>query len=189
MDKVFAPAPLPLSLQGRSLGMKMAFVLLGSWLVAASAWVEVPMFPVPMTMQTYTILVIGALAGWRLGAATLVAYLMQGAMGLPMFAGGAAGLVHFAGPTAGYLFGFVAAAALTGWLAQRGWNGGMLRLSAAMLLGHAVILLPGVAWLSLLIGVDQAVALGLLPFIAATVLKTALAVATVMAAGRLKRAV
>lgn len=170
----------------RSLPMKAGFVLLGSWLVAASAWIEVPMYPVPMTMQTYAILTIGALAGWRLGLATLLAYLAQGAMGLPMFAGGAGGAIHLIGPTGGYLLAFPLAAALTGWLVARAGRG-LVGVTAAMLAGHGLILALGVAWLSILVGGEKAVALGLLPFLAGSVLKSVLGAATVVAAGRLIR--
>lgn len=165
----------------RSVLAKTGFVLLGSWLVAASSWIEVPMVPVPMTMQTFAIVVIGALAGWRIGLATLLAYLAQGAAGLPMFAGGAGGPMVFAGPTAGYLLAFPLAAALTGWLAERGWNRSLPLLSLCMLGGHVVILASGVAWLAVLIGPAQAVAAGLVPFLAGTVLKSALAAASIIA--------
>jgi len=177
----------PLALDGRSLPAKAFTIVLGSWVVAASAWVEVPMLPVPMTMQTLAILVIGALCGWRIGAATLAAYLAQGAAGLPMFAGGAGGAHHLVGPTAGYLFAFPVAAALTGWLARRGWNASVPTLLASMLLGHVVILVGGVAWLSTLLGVEQAVTVGLMPFWAGTVLKSALAAALVTAVLRVSR--
>lgn len=155
-------------------------VLFGSLLLALSAKVQVPFWPVPMTMQTFMVLVLGAAYGWRLGLATVLLYLAEGAAGLPVFAGSperGIGLAYMVGPTGGYLAGFALAAAATGWLAQRGWTRHLGRLTLAMLLGHALMLAPGVAWLALSLGWTKAVAVGLTPFWAATVLKTALAVA------------
>src|SRR5262249_58260692 len=80
-------------------------IILGSLVLAASSYIEAPMWPVPITLQTYAVCIIGALFGARLGAATVVAYLIEGAIGLPVFAGGGAGLPHFFGPTGGYLIG------------------------------------------------------------------------------------
>ncbi len=154
--------------------------LLGTLLLAASAKVQVPFWPVPMTMQTFVVLVLGAAYGWRLGLGTVFAYLAEGAAGLPVFAGTpekGIGLAYMAGPTGGYLIGFAVAAALVGWLAESGWARGVLRLTLAMVLGHAAIFLCGIFWLAASIGWAKAVAVGLTPFWAATILKTALAVA------------
>ena len=118
-----SPRFSPLDLQARSLRWQVAAVLVGSALLAVASQIKVPMVPVPMTMQTFAVTLIGALYGWRLGAITILAWLAQGAMGLPVLAGGAAGLLHFAGPTGGYLVAFPIAGAVTGWLAERGWNG------------------------------------------------------------------
>jgi biotin transport system substrate-specific component len=138
-----------------------------------------------MTMQTFAVTLIGALYGWRLGAITILAWLAQGAMGLPVLAGGAAGLLHFAGPTGGYLVAFPIAGALTGWLAQRGWNGSRLVLCfAAMLLGNVLCLVIGGGWLALMIGAQKAMAFGVLPFVPGAVLKSALAAATLAALSR-----
>lgn len=176
-------------LTSRSWTLQVLAVLLGTAVLAASSWIEVPMYPVPMTMQTYAVLIIGALYGWRLGALTVLAYLGEAAVGLPVLAGGAFGPQHFVGPTGGYLVGFVFAAALVGWLAERGWTArGALPSIAAMLLGHAAIFLPGVGWLSTLIGFEQALAYGLVPFLLGTLLKSLLASATVEGARRVKRA-
>ena len=95
-------------------------VVLGTALLTLSAKVNLPLPYVPMTLQTLVVLVIGAAYGWRLGSATLLAYLAVGAIGLPVFAGPVGGIAPLAGPTAGYLFGFVGAAFVTGWLAERG---------------------------------------------------------------------
>jgi biotin transport system substrate-specific component len=161
--------------------------LLGTLVLAASAKVQVPFWPVPMTMQTFVVLVLGAAYGWRLGLATMLAYLAEGAAGLPVFAGTpekGIGLAYMAGPTGGYLIGFVLGAAVVGWLVETGRARGILRLSLAMILGHAVIFAAGLGWLAASIGWGKAVAVGLTPFWAATALKTALAVAAVHGLGR-----
>lgn len=157
-------------------------VVLGSALLALSAKVQVPFYPVPMTMQTLVVLVIGAAYGWRLGAATVAFYLFQGLMGLPVFAGPAAGPLYMAGPTGGFLIGFVAAAAVTGFMAERGWDRSLLRVVAMMAVGHAVLFAFGLGWLSTLMPLGKAWAVGAAPFAAATLLKTALAAALMQAA-------
>jgi biotin transport system substrate-specific component len=161
---------------------RAGFVALGAVAVAVAAWIEVPMVPVPMTMQTYAVLVTGALLGWRLGAAAMIVYLAAAAIGLPVLSGGSSGLDRLIGATAGYLAGFVVAAAVVGWLAERGWTGaGVARCAAAMALGHAVVLGLGVTWLAAHIGWSQALAAGLTPFILGAIVKSVLAAVTVMA--------
>lgn len=162
----------------------------GALLLTVSAKLKVPFYPVPMTMQTFVLLVIGAAYGWRLAAATVLLYLAQGAMGLPVFADTpekGLGLAYMAGPTGGYLVGFVAAAALVGWLAERGWDRSVGRLAVAMAAGHALVFAFGVLWLGALIGFDKAWAVGVAPFYLATLLKTALAAATLPVVWRFVR--
>jgi biotin transport system substrate-specific component len=159
-----------------------ALAIGGTLVLAISAKVEIPFYPVPLTLQTLAVLMIGAAFGARLAAATLVLYLAEGLAGLPVFAGPAAGPLYMAGPTGGYLAGFVAAAALVGWLAERGWDRNWLRLAGLMAIGHVVIFAFGFAWLALLMGSEKAWALGVAPFYAATLLKTLLAAALVGAA-------
>ena len=108
---------VPLRLAGRPLAVKVAAVFLGTLFLAASSWIEVPMFPVPMTMQTFAVTLVGALYGWRLGLATVLAWLGEAALGAPFLAGGAGGLALFAVPTAGDLAAVRIADALVGWLA------------------------------------------------------------------------
>ena len=180
-----SPRFSPLDPQARSLRWQVAAVLVGSALLAVASQIKVPMVPVPMTMQTFAVTLIGALYGWRLGAITILAWLAQGAMGLPVLAGGAAGLLHFAGPTGGYLVAFPIAGAVTGWLAERGWNGNRLALCfVAMLLGNALCLVIGGGWLALMIGAQKALAVGVLPFVPGAVLKSALAAATLAVLSR-----
>ena len=158
-------------------------VALGTALLALSAKINLPLPYVPMTLQTLVVLMIGAAYGWRLGSATVIAYLAEGAIGLPVFAGPVGGLAPLLGPTAGYLAGFVAAAFITGWLSERGWDRSVPRLFVAMGLGHIVILAAGFAWLAfgMKFGVEKAWLVGIVPFVAASVIKNALGAAFVPA--------
>jgi len=148
----------------------------GTLLLTLSAKVNIPLPLVPMTLQTLVVLLIGAAYGASLGAITVLAYLAEGALGLPVFAGPIGGLVPLTGPTAGYLAGFLVAAVIVGALAERGWDRSVPALFAAMLLGHVVILGLGAAWLAfgLRLGVDKAWSVGVLPFLAGALVKSAL---------------
>lgn len=157
-------------------------VVAGAGLLTLSAKVQVPFYPVPMTMQTLVVLLLGATYGWRLGGATVALYLLQGAMGLPVFAGPIAGPAYMAGPTGGFLVGFLAAAMLTGWMAERGWGRSLPRVILMMAAGHAAIFAFGLGWLGTMMPILKAWAVGAAPFAAATLLKTALAVAVMQAA-------
>jgi biotin transport system substrate-specific component len=162
--------------------------LAGTLLLWISAKVHIPFWPVPLTMQTFVVLVLGMAYGWKLGAATMLLYLAEGAIGLPVFSGTperGIGLAYMAGPTGGYLAGFVAGAALCGWLAGKGWDRSWWRTAIAMSAGHLVILALGWAWLAALIGPAKAYALGVAPFYVATVAKTALAVVALPLAWKL----
>jgi biotin transport system substrate-specific component len=137
---------------------KAAMVLGGTMLIAAAAQVTVPMVPVPMTLQTLAILIVGLTFGARLGAVTLLTYLAQGAMGLPVFANAGATLT-FVGPTAGFLVGFVAMAWLAGFAAERGLARGPVTTSLWCMVATAVIYVPGLAWpvaVANLAGIDAA---------------------------------
>jgi biotin transport system substrate-specific component len=163
-------------MENRSALLRLAvLVLAGTAILAASAQVKVPMWPVPVTMQTFVVLMIGMAYGWRLGGATLLAYMGEGALGLPVFASGG-GLAYFAGPTSGFLIGFFVAAVFVGWLAERGWDQSLLRTAIAMTGGTALIYLFGVSWLAVFFGdVDKALVHGLYPFIVGDMVKIALA--------------
>ncbi|HLW93543.1 MAG TPA: biotin transporter BioY [Roseiarcus sp.] len=158
-----------------------ALAVIGTLALAISAKVQVPFYPVPMTLQTLAVLMIGAAYGMRLAGATLALYLLEGLIGLPVFAGEVAGPAYAAGPTGGYLVGFVAAAALVGWLAERGWDRSLFRLIAAMATGHVVVFVFGFAWLAALFGAQKAWIGGVEPFIAGTIVKTLLAAALIIA--------
>ncbi|MCK5276485.1 MAG: biotin transporter BioY [Alphaproteobacteria bacterium] len=150
--------------------------LAGTALLTLSAKIQIWPGPVPITMQTFVILTIGMTYGWRLGGATLLLYLAEGAVGLPVFAAGG-GIAYFAGPTGGYLVGFVLAATLTGWLAERGWDRRPATTALAMLAGNVAVYLPGLIWLSALIGYERAIKFGLVPFLTSDLVKLALAAA------------
>jgi biotin transport system substrate-specific component len=150
--------------------------LAGTALLTLSAKVQVWPGPVPITMQTFVVLTIGMTYGWRLGGATLLLYLAEGAVGLPVFSAGG-GIAYFAGPTGGYLAGFVLAAVLTGWLAERGWDRRPATTALAMLAGNVAIYVPGLIWLTMLIGFEKAVQFGLTPFLMSDLVKLALAAA------------
>ena len=170
-------------------GIFRAVVLaaLGTALLTVSAKINLPLPFVPMTLQTLVVLMIGAAYGWRLGVATVVAYLAEGAMGLPVFAGPVGGLAPLFGATAGYLFGFIVAAFVTGWLSERGWDRSVPLLFVAMAIGHMAILAMGFGWLAfgMKLGVEKAWLVGLLPFIAGSLVKNALGAALVPAVRRL----
>ena len=162
---------------GLTMAHKVALVIGGSILLALSAHIKVPFYPVPMTMQTMLVLMIGMAFGPRLGFATIMAYLAQGAMGLPVFAGGA-GLAYMAGPTGGYLFGFAVAAIVTGFLAEKGWGKSVGSTALAMVIGNIVIYAFGVTYLSSIVGgFDKAIQFGLAPFIYGDLLKIVIATA------------
>ena len=156
---------------------KIALVLGGSALIGVAAQISVPMFPVPMTLQTLAVLMVGLTFGARLGAVTLLAYLAEGAMGLPVFANGGFGAATLMGPTGGYLFGFVAAAWLTGWLAERGWDRSVWLTGLAMALGNLVLYVPGLIQLQAVTGAEFAKvwAWGAGPFLLGDAVKLAVA--------------
>jgi biotin transport system substrate-specific component len=161
-----------------------ALALIGTALLTVSAKIQVPFWPVPMTMQTFVVLVLGMAYGSRLAGATVLLYLAQGAIGLPVFAGGG-GIAYMAGPTGGYLAGFLLAAVAVGWLAEHGWDRSVPRTLAAMLIGTGIIFACGLAWLSTLIGLPQAFSAGLVPFLLGEAVKVALATAILPFAWRL----
>ena len=158
---------------GNTVLRNVVLAVLGSLLVAAAAQINVPMLPVPMTLQSLAVLAIGAAYGARLGALTLALYALEGAVGLPVFAEFKSGFML---ASFGYVLGFILAAGLVGWLAERGWDRSGVKMFAAMLLGAAVLYGPGLAWLAVWIGsFAKAVEFGLLPFIAGDVVKAAIA--------------
>jgi biotin transport system substrate-specific component len=170
----------------RSALLVVGFSLLTA--LAAQVVVPLPFTPVPLTGQTFAVLLTGALLGPRLGALAMLAYLAEGAAGLPFFRGGAGGVGHLSGATAGYLLAFPAAAYVTGLLAERGWDRRFATAAAAMALGSLVILASGWGWLALLSGnAAEAFRFGVAPFVAGDVVKIVLAAAALPAGWALLR--
>lgn len=164
--------------------------LAGTALLVLSAKIKVPFWPVPMTMQTFAVLVIGMAYGWRLGAVTVALYLLEGAAGLPVFTGTperGIGVLYMVGPTGGFLAGFVAGAAISGWLAEQGWDRSVVRTLGAMLAGEAAMFALGLGWLTYLFGATKAIEFGLAPFVWAEIFKIALAAAVMPGAWWLLR--
>ncbi len=159
----------------RSISLVFAFSLL----TALSAQIVIPAGPVPITGQTFAVLLTGALLGSRLGAAAMIAYLVEGASGLPFFYGGSSGIAHLLGPTGGYLIAFPAAAFITGAFAEHGWDKRFGTAVAAMAIGSLVIMLSGWAWFSLLMNTSPLVTfqLNVLRFLPGDVIKILLAAA------------
>ena len=155
----------------------VGLIFAGSFLIALSAKVRflLPFSPVPITGQTFAVLMIGALLGSRRGSLAVLAYIIQGAAGMPVFAFGG-GFVVLLGPTGGYLMGFIPAAYLTGRLAEKGWDRRIGTTVLAMILGNVVIYTCGLFWLACLMGFSAKIlTVGVYPFIIGDLLKIALA--------------
>ena len=154
--------------------------IIGSFLLAISSKVQIPLTPVPVTLQTLVLLVMSMFLGWRgaVGASSL--YLFQGAIGLPVFAHGGGFIILF-GPTGGYLFGFLLASLIVGYLAEKGWDKSVVLTFTSMTVGTLIIYLFGVIWLSYLKDLNTALVFGLLPFITPDILKICLGTCLVSA--------
>lgn len=178
MSRVLSEAIAPAS--GAGLWAKrVALVALGVAAMAIAAKIKVPMWPVPITMQTFVVLSVGAAYGARLGVVTMLAYLAVGAVGMDVFTGSSAeshGVAYMMGGTGGYLLGFLLAAAFMGAMAARGWDRSFGKTLLSMAIGNVVIMAPGILWLGVLYGWDKPILdWGLWPFLPGAVLKTALA--------------
>lgn len=173
-DTLIAAALAPLDWT-RAVSIVVAFSLL----VALSAQIVIPLGPVPITAQTFAVLLTGALLGSRMGAMAIIVYLIEGASGLPFFYGGRSGIAHLLGPTGGYLIAFPAAAFITGAFAEHGWDKRFLTAAASMAIGSVVIMLSGWVWFALLTNTQLIAAfqLTVLQFIPGDVVKILLAAA------------
>lgn len=185
MAEIFVGAASQRSEAARRLA-EAGLVLAGAGLVALSAqWrIDLPFTPVPLTGQTFGVLVTGAALGSACGASALAVYLLAGAGGLPVFAGGTCCLDRLLGPTAGYLWSYPLAAWCTGRLAERGWDRRFGTAALAMLAGTAVIYLLGVSWLAGFVGVERVLVAGLLPFLPGDAVKLLAAAAVLPGAWR-----
>ena len=169
----------------RQVGLVIGF----SFLTAAAAQVVIPVGPIPITGSTFAVLLTGALLGSRLGAMAMIAYLIEGASGLPFFAGFHGGLLHLMGPTGGYLIAFPAAAYVTGAFAENGWDRRFLTAAAAMAIGSAIIMLSGWAWFSVLMRTSPLLTAyaTVIKFIPGDIIKISLAAAVLPSGWKLVR--
>ncbi|MCR9135297.1 MAG: biotin transporter BioY [Alphaproteobacteria bacterium] len=163
----------------RFTALDLLVVVAASLLLTLAAKISIPFFPVPLTMQTFVVVGLGLALGPTLGVAAVGLYLLQGAIGLPVFSGTpekGIGLAYLAGPTGGYLIGYLPAVFATGWLAVRGWDRNIIKAFLAALAGAIILYIPGLLWLGTLMGWDKPIlAWGLYPFIPGDLAKTALA--------------
>ena len=167
------------------LGAQIFLAVVGTLLLTLSAKTKVVLGPVDLSLQTLVVLLIAAGFGMRLGVATLLLYMAQGAIGLPVFQSTpekGIGIAYMLGSTGGYLAGFVVMAAIVGWAADRGFDRNPLKLFGVMLAANAIMLAMGFAWLAVLIGAEKAWAFGVAPFIVPDLIKVALAAAVTVAA-------
>ena len=155
--------------------INISLILFGTLLLTISAKVQVPFWPVPMTMQTFIVFLIGATYGVRLSFFTLVTYLFEGAIGLPVFATGG-GIVYLTGPTSGYLYGMMIAAPMISYFANKGFTTSYIKSFISIILGSIIIFALGVLYLGSIIGYNKAIQAGLMPFIPSELFKIALAV-------------
>jgi biotin transport system substrate-specific component len=169
----------------RQVGLVIGFSLL----TFAAAQVVIPLGPIPITGSTFAVLLTGALLGSRLGAMAMIAYLVEGASGLPFFAGFHGGLLHLMGPTGGYLIAFPAAAYITGAFAEHGWDRRFITAAAAMAIGSAIIMLSGWAWFSVLMHTSPMLTLyaTVVKFIPGDIIKICLAAAVLPSGWKLLR--
>lgn len=175
------------STKTRAVGYNVILVLAGTLLLTISAKISIalPFSPVPVTMQTFAVLLLGALLGSKRGSLTVLAYIAEGCAGLPVFAKGAAGFAYLLGPTGGYLVGFALAAYTTGYLAERGLDRRFGTTLLAMVAGNVVLFSFGIIWLSTFIGMEKAIIAGLAPFVAGELVKIAAAGALLPAGWKL----
>lgn len=179
---VLAPSLRPAA----ALWRPVTITLCGAALVTLGAKVQIPFWPVPMTLHTLAIFVLAVVLGPRLGFAAMASYLGAGALGLPVFSGSperGIGLAYMVGPTGGYLLGYLFSTLLIGWVARgRSWLGQGL----AMLAGLALVYILGLSWLSIFVPASALLATGLAPFLAGDLLKIALAITVIAGLSRLK---
>ena len=164
----------------RSISADIALVALGAMLTAGAAQISIPMWPVPITGQTFAVLLVGAALGATRGAISMAFYVLLGAVGLPVFAAGKSGFVF--GPTLGYLFGFIAAGAVVGFFAEREIGRKWFSVASGFVAGNAIIYAFGLPWLSIFLGANSwpndlnaTLAAGLYPFLLGDAIKIAIA--------------
>jgi biotin transporter BioY len=191
MDTAFAKSEtlLGVALAPLDVVRQVGLVIGFSLLTALAAQVVIPIGPIPITGQTFAVLLTGMLLGSRLGAMAMIAYLVEGAGGLPFFSGGHGGLLHLMGPTGGYLIAFPAAAYVTGAFAEHGWDRRFVTAAAAMAVGSAIIMLSGWAWFSIVMRTSPLLTVWatVIKFIPGDIIKISLAAAVLPSGWKLLR--
>jgi biotin transporter BioY len=191
MDTAFAKSETLLSVALAPLDVvrQVGLVIGFSLLTALAAQVVIPVGPIPITGQTFAVLLTGALLGSRLGAMAMIAYLIEAASGLPFFSGGHGGLLYLMGPTGGYLIAFPAAAYITGAFAEHGWDRRFLTATAAMAIGSAIVMLSGWAWFSVIMRTSPMLTVyaTVIKFIPGDIIKISLAAAVLPSGWKLLR--
>ena len=183
--------------RARAVALDAGLVVAGAAVVAALAQVEVPLWPVPVTGQTLAVVVVGAALGARRGAAALATYLFAGLAGLPVFAGFTGGFLAVAKPSFGYIIGFVVAASVAGWFAERAWDRKPLLAFAGFILASAIPFVFGIPYMAFILnvvgggsfGVGEILQFGLWPFVIGGLVKAAIAAVAIPAAWAAVRAV
>lgn len=176
-------------IKSKSLTVNLVIALSGSLLLAllARLSIPVPFSPVPITGQTFGILFLGAVLGSRIGILSVIMYIFEGSIGLPVFAGGTMGFMYLLGPTGGYLIGFLPAVYLVGYLSERGWINSFTSAFLTMIIGTSVIFIFGISWLSVTAGFGTALLIGLYPYIPGAAIKIILATVAVYSMNRFNK--
>jgi len=173
--------------QSAAITISAAFT--GSLLLALLAHlsIPVPFSPVPITGQTFGILFLGAMLGSRIGTLSVIMYISEGLMGLPVFAGGTMGFLYLLGPTGGYLLGFIPAVYLVGYLSEQGWINNFTSAFLTMTIGTSVIFIFGISWLAITAGLGTALSIGLYPYLPGAAVKIILASGIVYSINRFNK--
>ena len=172
-----------------SLTMNLVIALSGSVLLAllTRLSIPVPFSPVPITGQTFGILFLGAVLGSRIGTLSIIMYISEGLIGLPVFAGGSMGFLYLLGPTGGYLIGFIPAVYLVGYLSERGWLNNFTFAFLTMIIGTTIIFIFGISWLAITAGFKTALSIGLYPYLPGAAVKIILATGIVYSINRFNK--
>ena len=176
-------------IKSNSLTMNLVIAFSGSLLLAllARLTVPIPFSPVPITGQTLGILFLGGALGSRIGTLSIIMYILEGLIGLPVFAGGTMGFLYLLGPTGGYLIGFIPAVYLVGYLSERGWTNSFTSAFLTMTIGTLIIFIFGISWLAVTAGFGTALSIGLYPYIPGAVIKIILATVTIYSINRFNK--
>ncbi len=176
-------------IKSKSLTANIVIALSGSILLAllARLSIPVPFSPVPITGQTFGILFLGGVLGSRIGTLSVVMYIVEGIIGLPVFAGGTTGFLYLLGPTGGYLISFIPAVYLVGYLSEKEWTNKFTATFLTMIFGTSVIFIFGISWLAVTAGFETTLSIGLYPYLPGAAIKIILASVIVYSINRLNK--